>query len=410
MVAEKLRFLPDVLEEHVEELAFLWGQRRAALRSPIYPRRAFLLLEERIAAHLEGILVVGAPALPLLEETLGSPDPGMAFAAAFAMFRAGGERGPQLVAEAFFGSEGERLDALTDVLVQSPPGALKKRLHEETVSATPGPPSAASAEVLAFHGGLALNAEQFGRLLRHESAEVRRLAWRAAAYETVPRPPDFYRAGLSDPDAQVRTTVAEAAAWTRQTWLLDHLRERSRAAKAGNVDDLYLLAVLTGADDIPRVVSAGRDRSLGPGRFEVLAAFGHSSAVEALLPDLESPDPSTASAAGAAFARITGQDVASGNRAPVATAAAPDEFEREFADEVMLPDPAKARAHWDKVRGDFAKGTRWTCGLDVSKGASAEILAQLDMKSRWEACLRGSFERTWQGKPRDLVLFPQPRG
>ena len=46
MTAPKLRYLPDILEEHVEELAFLWGQRRTAIRSPIYTRRALLQLED----------------------------------------------------------------------------------------------------------------------------------------------------------------------------------------------------------------------------------------------------------------------------------------------------------------------------------------------------------------------------
>jgi hypothetical protein len=29
----------DILEEHYEELEFLWGQRRAALRAPSYGNR-----------------------------------------------------------------------------------------------------------------------------------------------------------------------------------------------------------------------------------------------------------------------------------------------------------------------------------------------------------------------------------
>ena len=32
--APKLTFIPDILETHVEEAAFLWGRRANALRSP----------------------------------------------------------------------------------------------------------------------------------------------------------------------------------------------------------------------------------------------------------------------------------------------------------------------------------------------------------------------------------------
>jgi hypothetical protein len=31
----------------------------------------------------------------------------------------------------------------------------------------------------------------------------------------------------------------------------------------------------------------------------------------------------------------------------------------------------------------------------------------LDMESRWQACLRGMFEGTWQGSLIDLEVFPQ---
>ena len=34
MTDTPMKFLPDLVEEHFEELAFLWGQRRGALRSP----------------------------------------------------------------------------------------------------------------------------------------------------------------------------------------------------------------------------------------------------------------------------------------------------------------------------------------------------------------------------------------
>src|SRR5436189_4016231 len=78
-------FIPDILEEHVEELAFLWDQRRTAVRDPRYTIRELTHLEERIAAHLQGTLAVGEVALPLLEDTLAADDPSMVFAAAYAL-------------------------------------------------------------------------------------------------------------------------------------------------------------------------------------------------------------------------------------------------------------------------------------------------------------------------------------
>src|SRR5437667_460911 len=84
MPSPRATFIPDILEEHVEELAFLWEQRQAAVRDPRFTIREFAYLEERIRAHLHGVLAVGEVALPLLEDTLSADDPPTVFAAAYA--------------------------------------------------------------------------------------------------------------------------------------------------------------------------------------------------------------------------------------------------------------------------------------------------------------------------------------
>ena len=78
--------MPDILEEHLEELAFLWGQRQAALRHPEHTLRSFSGLEERIEAHLHGLLAVGDQANPLLEEKLTCDDELVVFAAEGVLF------------------------------------------------------------------------------------------------------------------------------------------------------------------------------------------------------------------------------------------------------------------------------------------------------------------------------------
>ena len=155
-----------------------------------------------------------------------------------------------------------------------------------------------------------------------------------------------------------------------------------------------------------------RAADLGPARYRVAGAFGHPGVVDELLTGMQGPDPLTAAAAGAAFTKVTGFDVASNLRVtvPPADGHEPDEFEKEFLEEVRLPDADKARTHWQQVKGQYAKGTRWCRGLDLSRGPAKEALAQLDLESRWEACLRGKFEGTWTGSPASLEVFPQPPG
>ena len=94
-------------------------------------------------------------------------------------------------------------------------------------------------------------------------------------------------------------------------------------------------------------MSLAKSTELGPLRYRVLGAFGHPGVVDELLAGLEKPDPLTAVAAGTAFAKITGFEATSDRRVvvPPADGHEPDNFEKEFLDQVVLPDPAKARAH-----------------------------------------------------------------
>ena len=144
-------------------------------------------------------------------------------------------------------------------------------------------------------------------------------------------------------------------------------------------------------------------------RFRALGAFGHPQVMPTILSGLESKDPRTAVAAGAAFTKITGCDVESSQRAlmPPADGHEPDDFEREFLDEVKLPSVEAAQAHWKKVKDAFAKGTRYCQGLDISAGASDEQFSRLDLESRWEARLRARFERVGPGSPASHARFPQ---
>ena len=52
--APRLHYIPELLEIHADELAYLWGQRRAAIFDARYTLPSFLELNERVEAHLAG--------------------------------------------------------------------------------------------------------------------------------------------------------------------------------------------------------------------------------------------------------------------------------------------------------------------------------------------------------------------
>ena len=220
----------------------------------------------------------------------------------------------------------------------------------------------------------------------------------ASPSKTIPSPPPTttpisvptpYDAGLADEDPRVRREALHAAAWTRQRWLLEYCRFQAQTPSPDNWDALVLFALLGKPQDLQRIQTLSKLAMLGTMRFQLLAAYGHPEVVEILLKTMRGPNPEDAVAAGLAFTKITGIELESEKLTHAAA---------ELAWE-----------HWQKVRGQAASGTRWSRGINVSGSLNAEVLEQLDLESRWEACLRGNYEGTWNGSLMDWEAFPQRR-
>ena len=405
-----LSFLPDLVEEHFEELAFLWGQRRTAVRSPRYLPRDLDRLEARIEAHLQGLLIPGEELAAFVRPGLEGDDADEAFAAGYSLLRSRVPGGAEKVWEAFASAAGPRLDGLAEALAFGPADAFLSRLQDAATSAPPAR-SAAAADALALRGRLRPDGRARDAWLASEDAAVRRKAWRIAALCALPESRALWERGLQDPDAGVRRAAREAALWCRQAWTLDEARRARRPADA-DPDSRYLVAATGNAADLERVLAWAKEPGSGPERLLLPGVLGHPGGVEVLLDAMAELDLAAAAFAGRAFTKITGEDVDSGRRAvvPPPDGKEPDEFEAEFLDELPLPDERKARTAWEKRRGDFATGTRWCRGVDCSRGCPEAALETLDRESLWEARLRGTLDGTWKGRPADLEALPQGKG
>ena len=81
--------IPQILEQHGEEAAFLWFLRSAAVDAPHYNLGELLQLDGRVEAHLDGWRVGGDAAWALAEASLGAEEPGEVFAAAVLALESG---------------------------------------------------------------------------------------------------------------------------------------------------------------------------------------------------------------------------------------------------------------------------------------------------------------------------------
>lgn len=406
-MGERLRHIPELFEQHLEDLAFLWGQRRAALVSPEHTLRHVADLAERIEAHLQGLAVPTPDELrALLAPRLPAKDRDEAFAAACALLRLRERSTTQAVLGAFGQAQGDTLAGLRDALGFCNPALFAPEVHALLAQAAP-PVAAAAAVVLANHRLLDPIATVLRELLAHDDPAVARQAWQAAGRAAAQRGdaaplPSLAPAlagALAHADAGVRRAAWQAAAWAGEPTLLPLLRQR---CAQGDAEALTALAALGGGDDFVLLRQAVLALPDGPARCAVLARYGHPLGLNALLRWMDPADAATAAAAGETFECITGVDLRHERRTlPVAEGA--DDFEREMAPEVWLPDAARAREWHVQHAGRLEVGLRWRRGLRVDGPVPRDTLVQLDLQARWDAAMRSALEGQALSAPPPLL-------
>lgn len=402
--AREARVLVDDLPaEHLGELEYLWDRRAAMVRSYDHFADHLATLDRRLEANAVGLEVARRPALPVLEEALGGDEATLAAAAAWGLLRIGGERAEGAVLSALESGAPPVRAGVCEALVRGPAGAVLDRVRP-LVASPDAALAVAAAEVLAAHGDAGV-ARALPAWLPAPEPAVRLGACRVAAWAATGAE-RLEAAARGDADADVRLAAYEAGLWQRAPWALALGRERARAADAAHVPLLALFAAIAESADAPAIAALGANAALGPGRWGVLAAYGSAPALEACLAGTSGADAADAAAAGAALLRTTGfaAGVAKRVELPPPAGAGPDAA--EFAEEAFVPDPAVAKRQWDSRRGEFAKGRRWSRGLEAD-AAGPSVLAAIDLGARREALLRARFRGAWNGTRRELLLLPR---
>jgi hypothetical protein len=390
MPRTRARFIPDILHTHLEELAFLASQRRAALHDERHTLRSFTELNDRIEAHTQGVLV--APPdhlLGLLTPQLASPERDEAFAAAHVLLKMAAAAPAHAVMVEFSRAKGGTLAGLRDALSLGATTHTVGELQSALSQAKPQT-AAAAAVVLANHRQLDAASPRLAALLAEEEPQVALWAWRAALLADVAlagRSPERpLKQGVAHASAEVRHAGWCLAAWTAQPQTLSAVRQ---IAAQGDAVALHWLAVLGAPEDAPEIQKAALAMPDPAARCRLLARFGHPSALNALLLWMAEDDVPLAVAAREAFTRMTGHDIRGARRRlPVAEGA--DDFERDMAPDVWMPDAARARALMDQHGGTWAQGSRWCAGHRLDGEVSRDLLVQLDLDARWDVAARAA--------------------
>ncbi|MBL8344149.1 MAG: hypothetical protein JNN03_01825 [Rubrivivax sp.] len=401
MSTPRARHIPQLLDTHAEDLAFLWAQRRMVLDSAEHTLRDFAHLTERIEAHVQGLLVAPTPALrQRLEVALGGGERDDIFAAAIAVLRCEDAAAVRWVLAEFSRAAGPTLDGLRDAMGQAPAALVGEELRQALARAKPAT-AAAAATALANLRLLNPEAPGLARLLVEDEAAACALGWRAAtradclgAAPSAARP---HREALARPEPAVRHAAWASAAWLGHAPLWVQLR---RSVAEGDAVATHWLCVLGAPEDSKALGTAVMALPEPDQRCAALARFGHPAALPTLVRWMEGEDAVTAHAAGLAFTRITGAEI-QGERRTLPVPDDADEIDREMAPLVWTPDIAKARRLLEEQGAQWSTATRWCAGRRMDMAFAADDLAALDLQARWDVAARAALA----GRP---VSAPPP--
>jgi uncharacterized protein (TIGR02270 family) len=73
--------IPDIIDQHAEEAAFLWNLRHTAVSAPHYNLQDLADLDERVEAHIDGLRIAGEYGLEVCMKNLEYKEAGEIFAA-----------------------------------------------------------------------------------------------------------------------------------------------------------------------------------------------------------------------------------------------------------------------------------------------------------------------------------------
>jgi uncharacterized protein (TIGR02270 family) len=357
-----------VLEEHFEELDFLWEQREGLVFAPDWTLAELAELEARADAHLAGLALGQAHTLELVRPALAGKEWGAATAATLALLALDADAARREVIDALSGAEGEALEGLRLGLRHGPLAALEQPLSD---ASSRGGPSLrlAALDVLAFQRRLgALRPDE---LPTTDDAEESALAFRILARTGTRIPHETISAQLQQADAALGRAALEAAALGGDPGLPGLCRELAGQRENAPGEALAFLGVVGPADASGLLRGALADPALAAAALRGLGALGLPETIPDLIEAMG--EESRASQAAAAFVRIVG-----------AVALWPP----GAREDEQPPDADLARAAWAARRATLRDGTRYQAGGVAPASVADPAFDALPLESRRDAYLR----------------------
>ena len=393
----------EVVAQHVEDTAFLWLLRDAAVKAPHYKLQDLADLDERLDANIEGLRVASEFGWQLCLEALEYDEPGEVFAASVLAFESEhGGRVERVVTSGFESYENFRalVSALGWIdkrqLKRWLPGLLSARsIHYRQLGL-------AACSINRIDPGEALNLalkDNEPTLQRHALRAIGRLK-RADLRHELSR-------HFQNEDPSCRFWAAWSAALMGSNQAVEILKTFVVLDKSYRRQAMNVMFRVMQPEDINEWLSGlGAYPDAARDVVEGAAIAGDPVVIPWLIQRMQYPE--LARAAGEAVSLITGVDIAYEDldaEQPEGFEVGPfedEEDERVEMDEdedLPWPDPELMDVWWNKHKKQFHSGIRYLAGQPISLKHCRYVLANGFQRQRIAASMELAFLES------DKVLF-----
>jgi uncharacterized protein (TIGR02270 family) len=385
----------DLVEQSLEEAAFLWKRWEADLQSLTRSLdEVWSWTEDRLHGALDGVRVGGEKVVEATEPALSGKDLAAITAAAHVLAAQTPAHAREALAAAVRNAKGAVLRAMTRGMETAPLDASFAPVTAVLASAGPEH-SAALCRIKRFRrvspGKEVADALQSG--IPHLQAEA---LWSLAYAAEESAAARHISWGLKSSDREVRCAAiqtgirkGEPAAWHAALQLTE---ERS----ADSAPLLSSVAALGSPEEQQLVIRALREPSLQRAGLYAIAYIGTPQAVEICLAGMR--DEKLARRAGEAYCAITGVELARDRLAAPEPAEEPspprledDRLDANLvpaaADKWPLPDLDGVRRHWQSIQGQYGQGVRHWRGRPVALGSLLDAVEEGPMLRRNDLAL-----------------------
>ena len=379
--------LVNIIEEHLEEADFLCQQRRNALGDRVCNLGRLTELEERLLAHLDGLILAESDAWNLLKPKLTEGDRGEAFTAAFVALDSGEAGYRDELMKALDQAKGPVFEGITEAFRHSPSVEVEQILRSQLGGANPRV-RAIALDVLSFRRA-ALDTKQLELFLLDKDPLVVAAAVTAVGRLRVRPLVSRVEGLLGSENPLVRSAAMRAVLLVGSGDALAHCRTAVKDKTEDSTDALILIGLTGQVDDARLLVEALNQPEVGRVAMTALGWLGYASTVDALVP--LASDPKLSRLAGEAIARITGLDLEKEQLVATAPAAskpqegADDDFAEDPDEGLPWPDPAKLASWWKANASRFNKTTRYRHGQPYSRQVLIDTLHHGNLPDRHHA-------------------------